>query len=272
VKRVRFNLSHFSKGILTGLFLLGLSAELQAQPLNIYNRNQLQKQSQTQSYTFVVSGDNRDGNSVLRKILKRAQDYQPRFMLHTGDFVPHGRKQEYLAFLKILQTASFPVLVAIGNHDALEQGRKWYKQFLGPQDFVFDYGPDRFVLLDNASKSLSKTQLAWLDRVLSEPKRYRFVVMHHPPQNLIWFYAFSEGAPELIKIIEKHHVNFVFMGHVHVYDKMISEGVQWVITGGAGAPLYRMPLYYSAQGGAYSHFLLMQVSPKGISEKIIKIE
>lgn len=254
------------------LALLPAPCATLAQALNQQNRAKLQKQTQTQTYRFVVAGDNRDGDAVLLKIFKRAQPFQPRFMLHSGDFVPAGRKSEYLAFLNLLKQASFPVLPAIGNHEIYNQGRRWFTAFFGPSDFVLDYGPDRFVWLDNAEKHVSQAQLKWLNQVLSIKKRYKFVVMHHPPQNIFWFYAFNEGSEALIKIVEKHKVNYVFMGHIHIYDKMESEGVKWLISGGAGAPLYRMPLYFSPEGGAFPHFVLIEVSPKGVSDKVIRLD
>jgi hypothetical protein len=74
---------------------------------NLQNRAKLQKHTQTQSYNFVVAGDNRDGDAILLEMFKRAQPFQPRFMLHSGDFVPEGRKHEYLNFLKLLKTCLF---------------------------------------------------------------------------------------------------------------------------------------------------------------------
>lgn len=266
----------FHTGILsllcTALHGFALAPPSPAEPLNLRHRAQLQQERATEHYTFVVAGDNRDGDAVLKQIFKRAKDFRPRFMLHTGDFVPEGHKAEYLQFIKLLKQAPFPVLPAIGNHEIYNQGRRWYSAFFGPGDFFMDYGPDRFVWLDNAEKKVTTAQLKWLNQVLGVKKRYKFLIMHHPTQNIFWFYAFHEGAEALIQTVEKHKVNYVFMGHIHIYDKMESEGVKWVISGGAGAPLYRMPLYFSAEGGAYPHFLVFQVSPTGIKERLIRLD
>lgn len=143
--------------------------------LNLQNRAKLPENTgQTQSYNFVVAGDNRDGDAILLEMFKRAQPFQPRFMLHSGDFVPEGRKHEYLNFLKLLKRASFPVLPAIGNRRIYHQGRRWYTAFFGPSDFVMDYGPDRFVWLDNAEKRLSQAQLNWVNQVLSVKNAINF--------------------------------------------------------------------------------------------------
>lgn len=264
------------------LLSLGLSLiagwAAQSRPLRHERQVQaLQKGLQAQkhkalTYRFIVAGDNRDGNHVLRRLLQRAADFQPTLMLHSGDFVPLGRRDEYLELLQLLDQAPFPVFLALGNHDAWQGGDRWYRQWIGSPDSYFDYGPDRFVLLDNSGAQLRPAQLKWLDQVLAVPRRYRFVVMHYPPRNLIWFHAFSEGADELRRIVSRRHVNYVFMGHLHIYDQLILEGVRWLVSGGAGAPLYRMPLYFSPQGGAYPHFVMMEVSPSGLREQIIRLD
>jgi len=231
--------------------------------------HQLKKQKQPgSSYRFVVAGDNRDGNRILAQILQQAAKEHPDFMLHSGDFVALGQKQEYLNLLKLLDRAPFPIFAAMGNHEIYQGGEKWYRSYFGNPDFYFDVGPDRFVILNNANAALKPEQIQWLDQVLQRPRRYKFLLMHYPPQNLIWFYAFSEGANRLREVVTRHHVNYVFMGHIHIYDQLIQDGVHWLISGGAGAPLYRMPLYYSPQGGAYSHYVVMDISPEGIRETL----
>lgn len=77
-----------------------------------------QQQSKQLAYRFVVAGDNRDGNTVLRRLLRRAVDFHPVLMLHSGDFVALGQRHEYLQLFHILDQAPFPVFLALGNHDA----------------------------------------------------------------------------------------------------------------------------------------------------------
>lgn len=62
------------------------------------------------------------------------------------------------------------------------------------------------------------------------------------------------------------------MGHLHIYDKLTLNGVHWLISGGAGAPLYPMPLYFSPQGGTYLHFVVIEVGPSGLREQIVRLE
>lgn len=239
-----------------------------------WNEQSLQRLSQdqnTSAYSFIVTGDNRDGNSIFSSLMRRAADFQPRFMLHTGDFVKAGGQQEYLNFLSLIRQARYPILPALGNHDIVAKGREWYQHYFGESRLAFSYGKDRFVMLDNANGSLEAEQLQWLESELKKPARYRFVFMHMPPRNMIWFHAFTKGSREMMRLVELYKANYVFMGHVHIYDKMINRGVNYLISGGAGAPLFRMPLYFHEEGGAFNHFVLIQVSNQGIKEQIVPL-
>lgn len=255
---------------------LGLPLPAQAESLNAAAiqkmHAQLQKGEQARSYSFVVTGDNREGDGIFEQILQQAAYYRPRFMLHTGDFVASGQYRQYLGFMRYVQRAAFPVITALGNHDIIAQGRKWYQRYFGLSYFAFTYGPDRFMVLDNANGSLSDGQLHWLEGELKKPARYRFIAMHMPPQNIIWFHAFDQGARKLMTLASKYHVNYVFAGHIHVYDRMEYQGVVYIVSGSAGAPMYRMPLYIDPEGGAFYHFVLMQVSDAGIKEQIVHLK
>lgn len=232
----------------------------------------LSRARQTENYSFVVTGDNRDGDAVFAKILRRARDYSPRFMLHTGDFVPAGGEQDYLRFLGTVQAAPFPVLPVLGNHDVVGRGRQHYTRLFGPAEFAFSYGRDRFIFVDNSAGKVTAAQRKRLAAELKKPARYRFVIMHMPPGNVIWFHAFTDGSQETMRTLEAGKADLVFLGHIHIFDKMEFQGVKYIVSGGAGAPLYRMPLYFSDRGGAFHHFTLIQVNGQGISDKVVEIK
>ncbi|MGV3523649.1 MAG: metallophosphoesterase family protein [Candidatus Sericytochromatia bacterium] len=265
-------------GLVLAMFLGGLAllpaAEIQAAAprANEQALAKLQQHKDTRHYSFVVTGDNRDGDAVFGQLLTQAGYYKPRFMLHTGDFVRAGGQSEYQQFLGLIGRASYPVLPALGNHDAVNGGRKWYAQYFGAAVFAFAYGPDRFFFLDNANAIMPETQLKWLEAELQKPARYRFVVMHMPPRNMIWFHAFSKGSVALLDLLARYKVNYTLMGHIHIYDRMNYKGVNYLVSGGAGAPLYRMPLYFSDKGGAFYHYVLFQVSDSGIRERLVPLE
>lgn len=252
-------------------FFMNFMAEAKVdQRLNPVAINYLRK-SPKNSYKFIVTGDNREGDEIFLKILKDARKHQPEFAVHTGDFVAKGGYGEYRRFMSYLKRSTFPVIPAIGNHEIYQKGRRWYNQFFGPTYFAFNYGNDRFIYLDNADGKLSNGQLKWLEGQLKIKSRYTFLAMHMPPMNIVWWHAFEEGAKAMVKLAQKYKVNYAFFGHIHIYDKRESKGVKFIVSGGAGAPLFRMPLYFSPEGGAFNHYLLIEVDDKGIKEKVVRL-
>jgi hypothetical protein len=84
----------------------------------------------------------------------------------------------------------------------------------------------------------------WLERELSradaEPGLvWRIAVMHQGP----WSGGPHGGSvllnrghvPELLRA---HHVDLVFSGHDHIYERGESGGIKYVVSGGGGSPLY----------------------------------
>jgi hypothetical protein len=80
-----------------------------------------------------------------------------------------------------------------------------------------------------------------LDRADSEPGlRWRVAVMHQGP----WSSGPHGGNSILIKarvpeLLAGHHVDLLFAGHDHIYERGDAGGMKYVISGGGGAPLYR---------------------------------
>ena len=257
--------------------LIGLPFQLMAETdenlLNPLAIKKINQHSNKASYKFVVTGDNRDGDQILLKVFKDAERFQPRFAIHTGDFIPSGTQQQYLTFIDHLKKAIFPVIPAIGNHDAYKGGRKWYNQYFGKSYFAFDHGSDRFIFLDNAEGVITAGQMEWFEKQLKLKRRYKFVAMHKPAYNTVWFHAFSgESAEKMLQLVDKYKPNYVFYGHIHIYDKMVRNGVTYIVSGGAGAPLYRMPVYLSPEGGAFHHYMLMEVTDQGIKENVVRLK
>ena len=63
----------------------------------------------------------------------------------------------------------------------------------------------------------------------------------------------------LHRLFVQSAVDIVFAGHEHTYKRLDKDGVRYVVTGGAGAPLY----------SAFNHFMLIDVNGKQIAAKIV---
>lgn len=239
--------------------------------LNEQALNKISAITNKDSYSFIVTGDNRDGNDIYKELIKKASKHKPAFLINTGDFVSMATIAEYNEYVNIIKNSLFPILTVIGNHDInKQQGRQVYNQYFGECDFYFDFGKDRFIFIDN-NDGLNNKQLDFLEQTLKEQKRFKFISMHKPPYTEIWLHSFSKNANKFMQIVEKYKVNYVLCGHIHAFDKLVKNNVTYVVTGGGGAPLYPLPVFHSKDAGAFYHYVLMEVSAKGIKETVIKL-
>lgn len=188
---------------------------------------------------------------IADQILK--VDYD--FGLHAGDVNQHHGEEYDLVFFQpykdILKNAT--IFPCIGNHDTNFDGAQTYlKSFNLPHNnpdsteryYSFNYGHAHFICLDtNIPYYPGSLQYEWLKQDLESKMRrqtmWTFVYFHHPP----W----SEGWPDypgeidvrnyLVPLFEKYHVDMVFNGHTHDYERGFLNGVYYIITGGGGCTL-----------------------------------
>ncbi len=201
-------------------------------------------------FRFVVYGDTRTQPQAHSQVVQGIAGSHPRFVIHTGDLVEDGR--EYPRW----QTECFgpaaellkgtPLFPCLGNH---EENSEWYYRLFSPprggghhgeQWYSFDYGDTHVAVIDtDVSFSPGSHQYAWLEKDLKSARaEWLFVVHHHP--------AFSSGPhggtetvqKYLVPLYEAHHVDMVFNGHDHLYERSHKNGVYYIVSGGGGAPLY----------------------------------
>lgn len=229
----------------------------------------LQKKDIKDEFSFVVLGDNRDGNNIFEKLLIKINNIEPKplFIINTGDLVSKGKFSEYENFLKLIEKSEIPILTVPGNHDYIGEGEKFYLQIFGEPDYYFDLGGCRFIILDNARGILTDEQLKWVEKLL-KTNLIKFVFIHMPPNYGVWkVHCFQIKSKEFMELMEKYKVDYVFCGHIHAYHTEEVNGVKYVITGGAGAPLYKFPGM-----GAFHHAVKIKVSKGEIKDELILLE
>jgi uncharacterized protein (TIGR03382 family) len=113
------------------------------------------------------------------------------------------------------------------------------------------------------------SQAAWLDQVLTDnPRLWKFVFFHHPvytSSSLLGLLDVSHPPNEvdqnaaLTPVFDKHHVDFVFYGHNHFYERFQpmrgnggdeegipvddpEDGTYYVVSGGGGALTYNIAI------------------------------
>lgn len=199
-------------------------------------------------FEFIVYGDTRSRDKVHQQVVDALLKYNPEFVMHTGDVVANGthtgKWQVFFDIEKQLlaKTAVFP---AAGNHE--HQAPQYFDFLAAKSHYSFDWGRAHFAVIDSNVDQVPKDQREafwaeqknWLDDDLASAREagFRFVVVHHPPFSASRP-AINKQARELVPIIERRGVTAVFAGHDHNYQRHVSNGIQYIVTGGGGAPLY----------------------------------
>jgi hypothetical protein len=194
--------------------------------------------------TFGVIGDTRTQVEIHRSVAQKVLTFAPRFLINTGDLVADGRKpEEWDTFFDIegALAATLPYLAAAGNHE--QNADPLFRLFPGAGETARDhyavtYGCVRVIVL-NSTRDVPG-QAEWLEKTLAEktPAAWTVAVFHYPPFTSSPRGPVKEVAERWVPILEAHKVAAVFLGHDHFYERSEHNGVQYIIAGGGGAPLY----------------------------------
>ncbi len=224
-------------------------------------------------------GDNHNGTVTLQQHLVNLTAHGPDLIAVAGDMVNNGNSlsewHNYwfkpLEHLQVAQTT--PVIFARGNHDGEHALAYAYSVLPGNESwFAFDYGNSRFIFLDSETPTgASPEQFAWLQAELSRPETqnaaFRIVCFHRPPYANLWNGGGYTGEPfvraDWVPLFEQKHVDIVISGHAHNYNRGMSNGVTYIVSGGGGGFLdtervANWPLY-TVEYSRY-HFGLMEVN------------
>jgi 3',5'-cyclic AMP phosphodiesterase CpdA len=225
-------------------------------------------------FSFVVFGDNRDGQDTFSDLIQKV-NAEPNlsFAISTGDFVSRGSLREYQAYLKLIKKLNLKLYHAMGNHDAVYGGYVNYNKFFGPAFSSFDFRGAHFVLIDNSfDRRLTKSQLHWLKNDLASHKGKKiFVFMHRPcwdPFGVFGGHIMESAtkAQYLMDLFEEYGVLMVCAGHIHGFAESTKNGVQYLVTAGAGAPLY-VPEFM----GGYYHYVVVVVEDDRVTYEVKRV-
>jgi hypothetical protein len=215
-------------------------------------------------FRFVVIGDNRQdlgdsANPVWGDILEEAMAVDPEFFLNTGDMVLDGNTPtQWASFLDISERgwARVPSILTLGNHDDsdVDGEAAYYNQLFelprnteGLEDYYsLDIGPVHFVSLNSQYSTPGSAELnaltAWLSADLAATTQPWKIVFFH--KAIYTRGNHSSGEEDdgslnaaLVPIFDAHHVDIVFNGHSHNYERYApSRGVDQAF-GGPGRQL-----------------------------------
>lgn len=242
------------------------------------------------AYSFAVIGDTQRNPAVTAKVAKLMWERRPHFVLHCGDVVDDGAaKWQWTGDLfkpcheLFGRVAVYP---CIGNHE--KNHAHYYKYFALPAPefyYSFRYGNAEFFSIDsNKLRDLSPAgeQYKWLDKALAaSDAKWKFCYHHHPAYSSdsddygnTWKGPTAEGdtrVQQLLPLYEKHRVDIVFNGHIHLYERTWpiagrkvdpKYGVVHVTSGGGGGGLEDFsptPLFFKKEGRVDFHFCYLTV-------------
>ena len=173
----------------------------------------------------------RDFDAVIDDI--NSLDPAPDLIVHTGDVVHNGRREEYERAVAVLEKAQVPVFAIVGNKDNRDGMREAFEDFgfVSPSSRFIDYAVDdfpvRLIMLDTLDTNSNKgafcsERLQNLDKMLEDKTtRPTAVFMHHPPCEIsvgpepLHFGDPGEmsGLREALQRVGQ--VKSIFCGHVH---------------------------------------------------------
>jgi hypothetical protein len=226
---------------------------------------------------FLVYGDDRTDPAAHRAIVRAMAATPSDFLVNTGDLVEDGGSSDdwqsfFDAEAPLLSDRA--VFVAIGNHELYDDAAGAnFARYFGHADAmgagaVQPYGTARlasvrFFFLAGIHDWGSGDERQWLERELAKADGesglvWRIVVVHQGP----WSAGPHGGNGRLLQarvpdLLAAHKVDLVLSGHDHIYERGDARILKYVISGGGGAPLYRVaqPMETTRKAEASYHFV-----------------
>jgi hypothetical protein len=232
------------------------------------------------AFRFLVYGDNRTDDAAHASVVRAMVASASSFLVNTGDMVENGGSPtQWQTFFDIEAplTRERPIFSCVGNHELVEGAGAEYVRYFGPAELpkaiiapvpaitgvplhdagtaplsldqlsgTFRWSNARFFMINGMVSYTRGPTRAWLDRVLTESDTeaglvWRVVVVHHGLQS-----SGPHGANKLLDdahvadVLRAHKIDLVISGHDHIYERGFADGLSYLVSGGGGAPVYRV--------------------------------
>jgi predicted phosphodiesterase len=165
---------------------------------------------------FVAIGDTHDEYDDLQTAvdaLNSRRDVE--FVAHMGDQTNLGLLEEFEWTQEVLSDVRVPVLMTIGNHDAISSGWKIYRDMYGPYDWSFVHRGVKFVFFNSNTLEFPDTapDRDWLLSEVEDRQGANAIVLvtHHPP---ITGDAGHDVSLFYRNLLAEHDITLWLHGHV----------------------------------------------------------
>ncbi len=237
--------------------------------------------------TFLVYGDDRTDTAAHSAVVHAMEQVPCDFIINTGDLVEDGVSDgDWQSFFDVEAALlrNHPLFASVGNHELHHDplGAK----FLGYVGFRDEGGTPRlygtarlgnvrFFFLNAAHAWEAGEERQWLERELSRADAeagivWRIVVVHDGPWS-----AGPHGPSERLvsgrvpELLAAHKVDFLFSGHDHTYQRGDAGQIKYVVSGGAGAPLYAITRNLPSTRKALSTYHFVEIRTNGDAMQIV---
>ena len=232
------------------------------------------------AFRFLVYGDNRTDDAAHAAVVRAMVASSSSFLVNTGDMVEHGGSAaQWQTFFDIEAplTRERPIFSCVGNHELVDGSGADYVRYFGPAELpkvivapapaitgvplhdagaaslsldqlsgTFRWSNARFFMINGMVSYTSGPTREWLDKVLAESDVepglvWRVVVVHHGLQS-----SGPHGGNKLLRdanvagLLRAHKIDLVISGHDHIYERGYADGLAYLVSGGGGAPVYRV--------------------------------
>lgn len=214
-----------------------------------------------------VISDASFGDEVSQQIIEEMAAADLDFVLHLGDVVDETDSgidpfesyavNYYLPFASLLQ--QMPVYTVPGNHDydadIRYTGEPFYfhafpaaPQVEDRQYYAIDFGDLRFVMLDAMTlwgMPGKEEQNEWLAKQLQEEGVAFIPVFHIAPYSSSSVHI-EDNVPiqtNWVPLFEGANVPLVLSGHYHHYERLIVNGITYIVDGGGSEVTYALGQY-----------------------------
>jgi len=232
------------------------------------------------TFRFLVYGDNRTDDAAHAAVVRAMVASASSFLVNTGDMVENGGSAaQWQTFFDIEAplTRERPIFATVGNHELVDGAGAEYVRYFGPAELpkavvapapaitgvplhdagiaplsldqlsgTFRWSNARFFFVNGMVSYTSGRTREWLDKVLGDSDAepglvWRVVVVHHGLQS-----SGPHGDNKLLQdanvaqLLRSHKVDLVISGHDHIYERGFADGLSYLVSGGGGAPVYRV--------------------------------
>jgi acid phosphatase type 7 len=243
-------------------------------------------------FSFLVYGDNRTDDIAHAAVVRAMMTSPGDFLVNTGDFVSDGSvPEQWHSFFSIEKSLlrDRAVFGCVGNHELIDRSGAAYQRYFGPSErtspaaktptrarlyWSFRWSNTRFFMLNAFDTWLQGDEREWLIDELARAKTepglvWRVAVLHHGPWSAGPHGPNTDLAAAAIpELLARAGIDLVLSGHDHLYERGYASGLRYVVSGGGGAPLYRINAPLESTRKVESTYHVVEIAVNAESVKL----